>query len=55
MFTGTSWDATPEGSVEFDGALVGNPSDLRPRVVEHSEPDMAARRLRLGREDFEAS
>ena len=52
-FVGTPWDPTPEGSAEFDGAPVGNPLEAMPKIVEHSEPGMAATRLRLGREDFE--
>ena len=28
--------------------------DPRPGIVEHSEPGMAARRVRISREDFEA-
>ena len=53
MFTGTPWDPTPDGSEEVDGTPVGNPLDPRPRIVEHSEPGMVARRVRLNREDFE--
>ena len=51
---GTPWDPTPESSAEFDGAPVGNPLEARPKIVEHSEPGIAARRLRLSREDFDA-
>ena len=53
-FAGTTWDPTLEGSAEFDGVAVGNPLDARPKIVEHSEPGTAARRLRLGRKEFDA-
>ena len=52
-FIGTPWDPTPNGGCETDGAPVGNPLDPRPNLVEHSEPGMNARRVRLTREDFE--
>ena len=54
MSVGIPRDPTPEGRAKFGGAPVGNPLEPRPKVVEHSEPGMAPRRLRLGREDFEA-
>ena len=53
-FVGSPWDPTPECSAGFDGAPVGNPLEARPKIVEHSEPGMAARRLRLVMGDFEA-
>ena len=54
MFTGAPWDPAPEGSADIDGAPVGNPLDPRPKIVDHGELGMAARRLRLDREDVEA-